>query len=505
VAPNRQVRPQVEDLEAHETTGGYVKASVSAGTHSSAFDRLLVALESHGSTVRTNGTTATAQCPAHDDHNPSLSLRRIEGTVLICCQAGCQSVDVLAALNTGLRDLYDEPSGARYDYTDAAGVKTRTVHRSPAKRWRQSGQTTGTPQLYRLPRVLEAVKAGDTIYLVEGEKDVHAVESLGAVATTSPMGATNWGKVDPSPLYGAHVIVVPDRDQAGDRYLRAVVETLSGKATSIKVMHAKVGKDAADHIAAGHSLDELIEADLLDVVGDPAITVITLADVEPKPVSWLWEGHLPAGKLVVLDGDPSVGKSTLAIDWAARLSVGAPWPDGTGCLLDDVLVLSAEDGLADTIRPRLDAAGGDPARVHALTDVTYRDDEGNLRRRSITLADVEEIKAAVEKYIARLVIIDLPTGEGRLAQRSGHPHRAGTARRSCREDGLLHPAAASHEQDRRPQPVVPRRRFDRDSRRRPSRVRGRHRPRRRNPASARQHETEPCTRARVNGLSAGRC
>jgi RecA-family ATPase len=83
-------------------------------------------------------------------------------------------------------------------------------------------------------------------------------------------------------------------------------------------------------------------------------------------------GTLPAGKLVVLDGDPSVGKSTLAIDRAVRLSVGAAWPDGTGCPLGDVLVLSAEDGLADTIRPRLDAAGGDPARVHALTDVTFR-------------------------------------------------------------------------------------------------------------------------------------
>jgi putative DNA primase/helicase len=372
-----------------------------------AYDRIVAALETHGSTMRANGTTAIAQCPAHADYNPSLSLRRSEGEALIHCFAGCDPVDVLAALNLSLRDLYDEPAGARYEYTDGAGNPTRIVHRTPDKRFRQSGQTNGTPQLYRLPKVMAAVKAGQTVYLVEGEKDVHAIESLGAVATTSPIGASNWHKVDPSPLYGGNVIVVPDRDQAGDRYLRAVVETLSGKAASIKVMHAKVGKDAADHIAADHSLAELVGADPPEVIGDSAVTVVTLADVEPERVTWLWEGHLPAGKLVVLDGDPSVGKSTLAIDWAARLSVGASWPDGTGCPLGDVLVLSAEDGLADTIRPRLDAAGGDPTRVHAMTDVTYRDDEGNVRRRSVTLADVEQIKAAVEKYSARLVIIDV--------------------------------------------------------------------------------------------------
>jgi putative DNA primase/helicase len=392
------------------TTGRYVEPSLNAAAHSSAYDRLVAALETHGSTVRANGTTAKAQCPAHDDHNPSLSLRRIEGQVLIHCFAGCDPVDVLAALNLTLHNLYDEPKGSRlatYTYDDGRLVHRLMPKPGDPKPFSQSGKTKGTSQLYHLDVVEKAVARDDVVYVVEGEKDVHAIESVGAVATTSPMGASNWGKVDPSPLYGAHVIVVPDRDQEGDRYLREVVETLSGKAASIKVMHAQAGKDAADHIAAGHDLEELLEVTTLEHLEVSAVTVVTLANVEPERVTWLWDGHLPAGKLVVLDGDPSVGKSTLAIDWAARLSTGAPWPDGTGCPLGDVLVLSAEDGLADTIRPRLDTAGGDPARVHALTDVTFRDDEGNLRRRSVTLADVEQIKAAVEKYGALLVIIDV--------------------------------------------------------------------------------------------------
>jgi putative DNA primase/helicase len=392
------------------TTGRYVQASVNAGAHSSAYDRLVAALETHDSTVRANGTRAMAQCPGHDDHNPSLSLRRTEGRVLIRCFAGCQTVDVLAALNMTLRDLYDEPKGSRlatYTYGDG-----RLVHRlqpgpDGKKRFSQSGKTKGTRQLFHREAVEKAVADDVTIYITEGEEDVFAVESLGAVATTCPEGAGTWSNVDSTPLRGGKIVVIADRDEPGIRHARDVVASLDGKVASLRVVHAKVGKDVSDHIAAGHDLDELLEVSAVELLEVSTATVVTLADVEPERVTWLWDGHLPAGKLVMLDGDPSVGKSTLAIDWAARLSTGAPWPDGTGCPLGDVLVLSAEDGLADTIRPRLDAAGGDPARVHALTDVTFRDDEGNLRQRSVTLADVEQINFAIAKFGARLVIIDV--------------------------------------------------------------------------------------------------
>ena len=71
---------------------------------------------------------------------------------------------------------------------------------------------------------------------------------------------------------------------------------------------------------------------------------------------------------MVLDGDPGLGKSTVTLDLAARLSTGARMPHGPSTIGPvNVVVLSAEDGLADTIRPRLDAAGGDPKRVVTLT------------------------------------------------------------------------------------------------------------------------------------------
>jgi hypothetical protein len=135
--------------------------------------------------------------------------------------------------------------------------------------------------------------------------------------------------------------------------------------------------------------------------------VTTLADVVPERLEWLWPGLLPLGKLVTLDGDPSVGKSTVAVDWAARISTGCEWPDGSACSRGNVVILSAEDGLADTIRPRLDAANGDPSRVHVLTSVRAVDAEGNVMTRPPTLADIDVIRETITKTSARLLIVDV--------------------------------------------------------------------------------------------------
>ncbi|MCB0889206.1 MAG: AAA family ATPase [Nocardioidaceae bacterium] len=139
----------------------------------------------------------------------------------------------------------------------------------------------------------------------------------------------------------------------------------------------------------------------------PRANVRTLSDVVPERVQWLWPGWLPIGKLVILDGDPSVGKSTLTADWAARVSTGTPWPDGSDCIEGDVLLLSAEDGLADTIRPRLDAAGGNPSRIHALESVSYLAEDGTTRARAFNLSDVTELERTVSEHRPRLVLIDV--------------------------------------------------------------------------------------------------
>ena len=99
-------------------------------TDAVAFDRLLDALADR--VVRSNQVQASARCPAHDDTNPSLSIRASEGRVLVYCHAGCETVDVLAALDLTMADLFDSPNGVTYRYDDG-----RVVRRTPDKRFWQ--------------------------------------------------------------------------------------------------------------------------------------------------------------------------------------------------------------------------------------------------------------------------------------------------------------------------------------------------------------------------------
>jgi hypothetical protein len=141
-----------------------------------------------------------------------------------------------------------------------------------------------------------------------------------------------------------------------------------------------------------------------------------LSDVEPERVSWLWPGRIPLGKLVTVDGDPGLGKSTLSTDIGARTTTGTDWPDGSPCGHPGaVLVMSAEDGLADTVRPRFDAAGADVAKVYAIEGVPIITEDGTRVLRPPTMADVVGLEEAITQTGARLLIIDvvmayLPTG-----------------------------------------------------------------------------------------------
>jgi hypothetical protein len=93
-----------------------------------------------------------------------------------------------------------------------------------------------------------------------------------------------------------------------------------------------------------------------------------VSQITVQPLSFLWQGRLPFGKLAILDGDPGLGKSLVTLDLCARLSTGAPLPDGTpGPSPTNCIVINAEDGLEDTIVPRLKALGADLDRVFVLT------------------------------------------------------------------------------------------------------------------------------------------
>ncbi len=136
----------------------------------------------------------------------------------------------------------------------------------------------------------------------------------------------------------------------------------------------------------------------------PRVNLVCAADVAPEPITWVWEPWLPYGKLVGIDGNAGLGKSTLVTDLIARATRGGPMPYDDG-RFDPVPVLIAgvEDGWADTVRPRLDAAGADLTRVHFVTACRSTD--------VVTIPrDVREMIAHAKAVGARWLHIDAIMG-----------------------------------------------------------------------------------------------
>lgn len=141
----------------------------------------------------------------------------------------------------------------------------------------------------------------------------------------------------------------------------------------------------------------------------PQIT--RMSDVQPEEVAWLWYPYIPLRKLTILEGDPGLGKTFLALKVAAKVTNG--WPIGNSSTGQEirtdprnVIFMTAEDGLADTIRPRLDAADADASRVFVIEGKEAEDDEGDTKTASITLQDLATLEIAVEEVQPSLVVID---------------------------------------------------------------------------------------------------
>jgi hypothetical protein len=118
--------------------------------------------------------------------------------------------------------------------------------------------------------------------------------------------------------------------------------------------------------------------------------VIRLSDVTPQPITWLWPLRIARGKLTVIAGNPGLGKSFITLDLAARVSRGDGFPLSplSASAPSGVVLLSAEDDLADTIRPRLDTAGADPTRIVAMNTIKQFDKAQNRWvYRQFTLSD----------------------------------------------------------------------------------------------------------------------
>lgn len=126
------------------------------------------------------------------------------------------------------------------------------------------------------------------------------------------------------------------------------------------------------------------------------LKMINMADVQASSIDWLWYPFIPYGKLTIIQGDPGDGKSTLVLNIAARLSKGEGLDDEMKPTEPiNVIYQTAEDGLADTVKPRLELAGADCSRISIIDE----------SEKSVSMVD-ERLEEAIMKEQAKLLILD---------------------------------------------------------------------------------------------------
>jgi len=130
--------------------------------------------------------------------------------------------------------------------------------------------------------------------------------------------------------------------------------------------------------------------------------LVPLSSIQCRPVDWLWQGRIPRGKLTLLVGDPGTGKSTVTMDLVARFSTGGQMPDGSTCLPGHSIILNAEDGAEDTIKPRLLLHGANENNISLLMGVRQYETDYYFSLKT----DLEALEKAILRTGCQLVVID---------------------------------------------------------------------------------------------------
>ena len=157
--------------------------------------------------------------------------------------------------------------------------------------------------------------------------------------------------------------------------------------------------------------------------GERVVKIRCGADIKPLPITWLWPGWVPAGKLTILAGAAGTGKTTLALALAAVLTAGGRWPDGSQCKdRGNVLIWSSEDVADDTLVPRLIAFGADLSRCHFIEGIA-QDGESVPFDPS---QDIPDLRRAVDAIGGVSLLLIDPI----VSAVAGDMHRANDVRRS---------------------------------------------------------------------------
>lgn len=352
--------------------------------------------------VRKQGGYWTARCPAHEDDRASLSVAAGDTQpVLLKCFAGCERDDILKAIGLSWADICKPrdsqqlkgvwtPRGdavAVYDYVDEQGELLYQVCRTADKefpvrvpdRSRKSGyrwSLAGVRRvLYRLPKIIDAITDGEIIYIVEGEKDVQALEAAGAIATCPPGGSNEsvW-LTEYTPFFeGSCVRIVADKDKPGWAHAHRVFDALSPVAAAVEIVEAAAGKDAADHLAAGLALADFLMTKQAGADDPPILApdLYQFIGMEEPPIDWLIRGIIERGDRLIWTGPEGFGKSTVGRQLATAGAAGLHPFDGTAFKPVNVLVVDCENPLRMSISAwrnmeRVARGKGRPVPEHGL-------------------------------------------------------------------------------------------------------------------------------------------
>ena len=196
--------------------------------------------------VKTTRNGLVALCPAHDDKSPSLTALYTDDKILVKCQAGCSFEEIVSALEMKQSQFFTPKEKtppkkvvATYRYEDKDGGHVMDVVRFKPKDFRPRrpdgrftlDRVTRVP--YHLPHMLEAMKKGKGIAIVEGEKDCDNAEKIGLTATTFCGGSGKWRDEYLKWFEDANVACVPDNDHAGRKGMNIIASEITKVAKSV--------------------------------------------------------------------------------------------------------------------------------------------------------------------------------------------------------------------------------------------------------------------------------
>ncbi len=335
-----------------------------------------------------------ALCPAHDDAKPSLSIAEDDGKLLLYCQAGCATTDVVQAMGLSMADLFSDRTRERtltdtYNYRDENGKLLYQVLRySPksfsARRPDGAGNWVYNVEGIRLvPYRLRTILNSNDAVVAEGEKDsCTGARELGLPTTTNPFGAGKWREEYSEHFAGKTVVLCPHDDDTGKKHMHAVACSLFPVAKTVRIVELPFGKDLTEWVALGGTRKEFkalttaapivtaeqveswqqIEVSSPDELEDKSIG--DLMEEPEQTVEWLCDGLLPSGGSSLLSAKAKVGKTTTARCLAVAVARGDKFL-GRRTKQGTVLYFCGIEEKAATVRHfrQLGITAADPIRI----------------------------------------------------------------------------------------------------------------------------------------------